>query len=125
MDLPLNNARPLIMHVDLNSCYAIIEQQANPLIRNKPVGVAAYTSPGGFIIASSYEARRQGIKLMRVRDALNIDKNIIILPPDPEKYFDAHRRFKEVLERYTSDLTPKSIDEFVVDFKGSRALREG
>lgn len=125
MDLPLNNDPSLIMHVDLNSCYAIIEQQANPLLRNKPVGVAAYTSPGGFIIASSYEARRQGIKLMRVRDAVNIDKNIIILPPDPEKYFDAHRRFKEVLERYTSDVTPKSIDEFIIDFKGSSALREG
>ena len=125
MDLPLNKAPSLIMHVDLNSCYAIIEQQANPLLRNKPVGVAAYTSPGGFIIASSYEARRQGIKLMRVRDAQAIDKNIIILPPDPEKYFDAHRRFKEVLERYTDEVTPKSIDEFVVDFKGSRALREG
>lgn len=125
MDLPLNTARPLIMHVDLNSCYAIIEQQANPLIRHKPVGVAAYTSPGGFIIASSYEARREGIKLMRIRDAQAIDKDIIILPPDPEKYFDAHRRFRAVLEKYTSDVTPKSIDEFIVDFKGSKVLRDG
>lgn len=125
MDLPLNSARPLIMHIDLNSCYAIIEQQANPLIRNKPVGVAAYTSPGGFILASSYEARRLGIKMMRVRDAQKICKDIIILPPDPEKYYDAHRRFRAVLERYTSDVTPKSIDEFIVDFKGSKALRDG
>ncbi|QQS18050.1 hypothetical protein IPL68_05395 [Candidatus Saccharibacteria bacterium] len=68
-DLPINTAKPLTMHIDLNSCYAIIEQQANRLIRHKPVGVAAYDSPGGFIIASSYEARRQGIKLMRIRDA--------------------------------------------------------
>ena len=113
------------MHIDLNSCYAIIEQQANRLIRNKPVGIAAYDSPGGFIIASSYEAKRLGIKLMRVRDAREITKNIIVLTPDPEKYFDAHRRFKEVLERYTSDVTPKSIDEFVVDFKGSGAVRSG
>jgi DNA polymerase-4 len=111
------------MHIDLNSCYAIIEQQANPLIRRKPVGVAAYTSPGGFIIASSYEARALGIKLMRIREAREITKDIVILPPDPEKYFDAHRRFKAVLERYTSDVTPKSIDEFVVDFKGSEAVR--
>lgn len=122
MDLRINEGPPLIMHIDLNSCYAIIEQQANPLIRHKPVGVAAYTSPDGFIIASSYEAKRQGIKLMRIRDAREIDKNIIILPPDPEKYFDAHRRFKEVLERYTDKVTPKSIDEFTVDFKGSLAL---
>ena len=31
MDLPLNYNRPLIMHMDLNSCFAMIEQQANPL----------------------------------------------------------------------------------------------
>jgi DNA polymerase IV len=125
MDLPLNTADPLVMHIDLNSCYAIIEQQANPLLRHKPVAVAAYTSPGGFIVASSYEAKRLGIKMMRVKDAQEICKDIIILPPDPEKYFDAHRRFREVLEHYTSEVTPKSIDEFVVDFKGSKALRDG
>ena len=32
-DLPINYNRPLIMHIDLNSCFAIIEQQANPLLR--------------------------------------------------------------------------------------------
>ena len=47
MDLPLNYNLPLTMHIDLNSCFAIIEQQANPLIRHKPVAVAAYDSPGG------------------------------------------------------------------------------
>jgi len=113
------------MHIDLNSCYAIIEQQANRLIRHKPVGVAAYDSPGGCIIASSYEAKRLGIKLMRVRDAKEITNQIIILTPDPEKYFDAHRRFKAVLERYTDLVTPKSIDEFVVDFTGSKAVQSG
>lgn len=125
MEMPINMAQPLVMHVDLNSCYAIIEQQANPLIRNKPVGVAAYDSPGGFIIASSYEARRLGIKLMRIREARQICRNIIILTPDPEKYFDAHRRFKKILERYTNEVTPKSVDEFVVDFRGSRAIQDG
>lgn len=125
MNLGINNAEPLIMHIDLNSCYAIIEQQANRLIRHKPVGVAAYASPGGFIIASSYEAKRLGIKLMRIREAREITKDIIILTPDPEKYFFAHRLFRQVLERYTSDVEAKSIDEFVVDFRGSPAIREG
>ncbi len=125
MDLQINDDQPLVMHIDLNSCYAIIEQQANPLIRNKPVGVAAYDSPGGFIIASSYEAKRLGIKLMRIREAKAICRDLIILTPDPEKYFDAHRRFREVLERYTNEVTPKSIDEFQVDFKGSRAVSDG
>ena len=125
MDIRINDVDPLIMHVDLNSCYAIIEQQANRLIRHKPVGVAAYTTPRGFIIASSYEAKREGIKLMRIVDAKAIDPDIIILAPDPEKYFNAHRRFKTVLERYTSAVTPKSIDEFIIDFHGSGAVQKG
>lgn len=125
MDLRLNDAPPLVMHIDLNSCYAIIEQQANPLIRHKPVGVAAYNSPAGFIVAASYEAKRMGINLMRVKDAKEICKDIIIMAPDPEKYFDAHRRFKKVLQRYTNEVTPKSIDEFIIDFKGSASVRDG
>jgi DNA polymerase-4 len=125
MDLGLNDIRPLTMHIDLNSCYATIEQQANPLLRGKPVGVAAYDSPGGFIVAASYEAKRRGISLMRVRDAREICRDIIILTPDPEKYFDAHRRFKAVLERYTNEVVPKSIDEFVLDFRGSNAVQKG
>lgn len=125
MDLKLNDERPLIMHIDLNSCYAIIEQQANRLLRRKPVGIAAYDSPRGFVLASSYEAKRKGVKLMRVEDARKLCPDIVIMTPDPEKYFDAHRRFRKVLEKYTNEVTPKSVDEFVVDFRGSKHIREG
>lgn len=124
-ELGLNDTEPLIMHVDLNSCYATIEQQANRLLRGKPVGVAAYDSPGGFIVAASYEAKRRGVSLMRVAEARQLCPDIIILTPDPEKYFDAHRRLRAVLERYTSDVNPKSVDEFVLDFTGSPAIRAG
>jgi DNA polymerase-4 len=126
MEMQINYNDPLIMHIDLNSAYAMIEQQANPLIRNKPVAIAAYDTPRGMIIASSYEAKRIGIKLgVNVAEARLIDRDVIVLTPDPEKYFDAHRRFKQVLLNYTNNVTPKSVDEFVVDFRGSEALRRG
>ena len=126
MEMQINYNDPLIMHIDLNSAYAMIEQQANPLIRNKPVAIAAYDTPRGMIIASSYEAKAIGIKLgVNVAEARLIDRNVIILTPDPEKYFDAHRRFKKVLLNYTNAVTPKSVDEFVVDFRGSEAIRRG
>ena len=126
MNIPINYNNPMIMHIDLNSCFAIIEQQANPLIRNKPVAIAAYNTPRGAVIASSYEAKALGIKLgVNVREARMLSRDVIIMMPDPEKYFDAHRRFKKVLLNYTDSITPKSIDEFVIDFRGSPAVRRG
>lgn len=114
------------MHIDLNSCFAILEQQANPLIRHKPVAIAAYDTPRGAIIASSYEAKHLGIKLgINVREARLLCRDVIIMMPDPDKYFDAHRRFKKVLYNYTDAITPKSVDEFVIDFRGSTAVKRG
>lgn len=72
-----------IMHLDLNSCFATVEQQANPLFRGKPVAVAAYDSPGGCIIAPSVEAKKLGIKVgMRVKEGKRIYPGLIILLPD-------------------------------------------
>ena len=125
-NLPVNFNRPLIMHVDLNSCFAIIEQQANALIRNKPVAIAAYDTPRGIVIASSYEAKALGIKLgVNVREARLLCKDVIVMTPDPDKYFDAHGRFKKVLYNYTDAVVSKSVDEFVINFRGSQAVARG
>ena len=126
IELPVNKAEPLIMHIDLNSCFSTIEQQANPLIRHKPVAVAAYTRDSGIVLAASYEAKTIGIKLgTPVREAKQICPGIIILMPDPPKHREAHQRFKEILTEYTDDVVPKSIDEFVMDFHGSNAIQSG
>lgn len=114
------------MHVDLNSCFAMIEQQANPLLRHRPVAVAAYDSPRGIILAASYEAKAEGVKVgVSVRDAKLLCPGIIIMTPDPDKYFDAHRRFKQALLKFTNEITPKSVDEFIIDFSGSTAIQRG
>lgn len=126
VSMPLNPDKPLIMHIDLNSCFATIEQQANRLIRDKPVAVAAYSTPGGMILAASYDAKRLGIKLgTSVRDARRMCPGIYITMPDPEKYREAHRKFKEVLIDYTDEVVPKSIDEFVIDFSSSMKRLQG
>lgn len=114
------------MHIDLNSCFAIIEQQGNRLLRGRPVGVAAYDTPRGFVLAASYEAKRNGVKLgVNVAEARVLCPGIVIMTPDPAKYREAHRRFKKLMFEYTSDVVPKSIDEFVLDLTGSPALRSG
>jgi len=114
--LGFNPNRATVMHVDINSCFATIEQQANPLLRGKPVAVCAYVSPRGCVLAASVEAKRFGVKTgMRLGDAQKIIPDIVALPSDPDKYRHVHKGLKKILERYTHTLIPKSIDEFVLD----------
>jgi DNA polymerase-4 len=123
MALPINRNQPLIMHVDLNSCFATIEQQANPLLRGKPIVVAAYNSPNGCLIAPSIEAKRYGIKTdMTVRDAKLLYPQVIVRTPDPAKYRTVHLQFRKIFKDYSPNVSPKSIDEAVIDFTDTYAL---
>lgn len=121
-DLSFNTASPNTLHIDLNSCFATVEQQANPRLRGKPIAVAAFKSPGGCILAPSIEAKKYGIKTgMRVRDGKALYKDLIILEPDPWKYRNINIALKNLLLTYTDEVFPKSIDEFVLDFSGAAA----
>lgn len=124
--LPLNRNAPTVMHIDLNSCFATVEQQANPLLRGRPIAVAAYTSPGGCILAPSIEAKRLGIKVgMTVRDGKLLCKDLVVLAPDPPKYRAVHLKMRRIFQEYSPNATPKSIDEVVIDFAGTPVFSQG
>lgn len=126
IDIPFNPKPPTILHIDLNSCFAMIEQQANPLLRGRPIAVAAYTSPAGCIVAPSIEAKTYGIKTgMRVKDGKMLFPDLIILPPEPDKYRVVHLKIRNLLSDYTDDLQPKSIDEFYLNLEGYPAYKKG
>lgn len=121
--MQFNPALPTIMHVDLNSCFATIEQQANLLFRGKPLVVAAYVQNNGCILAASREAKVLGIKTgMRVGEGLEIYRKLIILPSDPEKYRFINHKLQDLLGEYSCNMSVESIDEMVVDFKSSPVL---
>ncbi|MBU1133155.1 DNA polymerase IV, partial [Patescibacteria group bacterium] len=124
--LPFNPKPSTIMHVDINSCFATIEQQANPSLRGKPVAVAAFDSPSGCILASSIEAKKLGIKTgFRVKEGKLICPDLIVLEPDPPKYRDVHLKLRNLLRTYTENVIPKSIDEFVLNLEGYPAYKKG
>ncbi len=113
----INPARPQIMHIDMNSCFASVEQQYNPALRNKPIAIAPYITDYGTIISPSIEAKKLGIKtVMKIIDAKKIYPNIVLLQPDIKKYTDAHKKLRNILDEYSPEVLPKSIDEFVVNF---------
>lgn len=113
------------MHVDINSCFATIEQQANPLLRGLPIAVAAYSSRSGCILAASIEAKRFGVKTgMRVFEGKRLVPNLKIITPDADKYRFVHKKIHEVLNKYCSAVYPKSIDEFVLNFANYEILKK-
>ncbi len=115
--MDFNPLAPDVMHVDINSCFATIEQQANPALRGKPIAVAAYASPRGCILAASYEAKRMGVKTgMRVFEGKKLCPYLQVLPPDAPKYRAVHLQMRAVLAQYTPRVYAKSIDEFVLHF---------
>lgn len=118
--MEFNPAPSSVVLMDINSCFATIEQQANPYLRGKPVAVAAFTTSNGCILAASVDAKRLGIKTgMRVRDGKSICPKLVVLPPDPWKYRNIHLKLKRLLENYSPEVIPKSIDEFVLKPMGN------
>ncbi len=116
--MEFNPAPSTMMHIDLNSCFASIEQQANPLYRRHPLVVAAYTTDRGCILAASREAKIEGIKTgMRVIEGKRLCPRLIVLPSDPPKYRFVNQKLSALLSEYSSLVEVKSIDEVVVNFQ--------
>ena len=108
-----------ILHIDMNSYFASVEQQANPLLRGKPVGVCAYLSKNGCIIASSIEAKKLGIKTgTLVWQAQEICPDIVLVENEPAKYRSTTKAVFDILADYTDRLEPYSIDEAFLDLTG-------
>lgn len=109
----------IIMHIDMNSYFASVEQQANPFLRGRPVGVCSYLSPGGCIIASSMEAKAKGIKTgCRVNEAKELDPNVILVENEPAKYRSTTEKIFYILNSCSGTVEPYSIDEAFVDLSG-------
>ncbi len=103
----------------MNSYFASVEQQANPFLRGRPVGVVATMTPNGCVIASSIEAKAKGIKTgVRVKEARAIDPNVILIPNDAAKYRTCTAGIMKILTSYTEDIEFYSIDEAFLNLTG-------
>jgi len=110
------------MHIDLNSCFATVEQQARPQLRGKPVVVNNRHSPNAAVVTASYEAKRRGIKMgMRLYEARALVPDLISVETDPPKYHFVYQKLLGILSSYSPSVVMKSIDEGVIDFSDTRA----
>lgn len=112
-----NSETPLVMHIDLNSCFATVEQQARPMLRGRPVAIVNRRTEHTMIVTASYEAKKQGIVLgTKLKEAKKLCPGLVGLESDPPKYRFVYHRLLDIMRDYSAHVTMKSIDEGVIDF---------
>lgn len=106
----------IIMHIDMNSYFASVEQQANPHLRGKPIGVGGPNDGRTVIAAASIEAKRRGVKsAMGIYEARKICPDIIFVQGDYHKYACVTDRIVRIFRRYSPVMEIFSIDEVFLD----------
>jgi DNA polymerase IV len=109
----------IILHADMNSYFASVEQQANPFLRGKPVAICSRISRNACIIACSVEAKKLGIKTgFSLDEAKVLAPKIIALEVDPPKVRTVTQRIFAIFADFTSAIEPYSIDEAFLDLTG-------
>ncbi|AGL20038.1 DNA polymerase IV [Actinoplanes sp. N902-109] len=103
-----------ILHADLDSFYASVEQRDDPGLRGRPVLVG-----GGVVLAASYEAKACGVRTpMGIAQARALCPAAILVPPRMQAYSAASKAVFAVFRDTTPIVEPLSIDEAFLEVGG-------
>ncbi|CAM3406677.1 DNA polymerase IV [Mycobacterium intermedium] len=105
-----------ILHADLDSFYASVEQRDDPSLRGRPVIVG-----GGVVLAASYEAKAYGVRTaMGGGQARRLCPHAVVVPPRMRAYSHASEAVFEVFRNFSPIVEPLSVDEAFIDVSGLR-----
>lgn len=104
-----------IFHIDFDSFFASCEQQFNPALRGKPIGVTA-TNGRTCIIAASREAKKLGISSpSRLWEAQQLVPDLIPVPAHFDEYWEISKKFISIVKNYSPFVEVFSLDEVFMD----------
>lgn len=117
----------IIMHVDMNTFYASVEQAEHPELRGKPVVVAGKEElRHGIVLTKSQEAKAYGIKTAEALwEARAKCPGLVVLPPDYPLYKKYSTLARDIYYQYTDLVEPFGLDENWLDLTGSIHLHGG
>lgn len=112
-----------VLMADGQSFYASIEKAAHPEYHDRPVAVGDPSRRSGIILAACPLAKSRGVTTAeRVGEALAKCPDLVIIRPRMQTYITVSLLITEILESFTDQVEPFSIDEQFLDVTGSRAL---
>ena len=107
-----------ILHADIDSFFASVEQRDDPSLRGRPVIVGA-----GVVLAASYEAKAYGVtSAMGGVQARRLCPTAMVVPPRMSAYVEASKAVFEVFHETTPLVEGLSIDEAFLDVRGMRRI---
>ena len=117
----------IILHSDINSCFANIECLYNPSLRGKPVSVCgSIEQRHGIVLASTIEAKRCGVKTGEaIWQAKLKCPELITVPPHYDLYVKFSKLSREIYAEYTDMVEPFGLDEAFLDVTGHPLSQNG
>lgn len=114
----------VILHSDMNACYASIEAKLNPKLRGIPMAVAGNPkNRHGIILAKSQQAKEMGVKTGEaIWQARAKCPNLTLVPPQYDQYLKHSKLAKKIYYDYTNQVEPFGLDECFLDVSGSTHL---
>lgn len=107
------------LYVDLNSFFASVEQQLQPALRGRAVGVVPVMADTTCCIAASIDAKRHGIRTgTPVWQARKLCRDIVFVQARPATYVEIHHRIVAAVESCTPVGEVLSIDEMACELMG-------
>jgi DNA polymerase-4 len=105
-----------MFHLDMDAFYASIEQRDDPGLRGRPVIVGAPPTQRGVVCASSYEARKFGVRsAMPSATAGRLCPNGIFVRPRMDHYREESRHIMQIVAQTGAVVETMSIDEAYLD----------
>ena len=104
-----------IIHIDMDSYYASVEQRDNPELRGKPIAVGS-PSARGVVLTASYEARPYGVRsALPSLTAKRLCPDLIFVPARFDAYRAVTAQIHAIFAEYTDLVEPLSLDEAYLD----------
>ncbi len=107
------------LYIDFDCFFASVEQQLQPKLRQRPVGVLPFMSEYSCVIAPSREAKQLGVKTgTRVKEARALCPDIEFVPARHDVYVKLHHQIYDSIEHCVHIDRACSIDEVVCNLLG-------